>query len=178
MFTSKETRKAWSFFRSTSSRNWLPACFSSGRTYCWLPEVSSRIPRVRGKSVSAWKFLRVCGTLSSATLQSFLVRWGTRIPLLSFTVKKRSTRFTWSLKVATDCCWSSWVAGAVLTGGASGDGANCAQSDSDNIGAASRTAAALQEKRILVNRRSPPHEESITQDIEGTAGQPEARSRV
>ncbi len=122
-FTSNESRKASSCLRRTCSRNWLPACCSRGSTRCWLPEVSSRMPRVSGWLVSATKLLSVCGALSSSTEQFCWFRCGTRLPLLSLTVKNRSTRFTVCLKVATGVS-SGGGAGALLTGDASGEGAS------------------------------------------------------
>ena len=122
-FTSNETRKASSFCRSTRWRNWLPASCSRGKTFCWLPEVSSRIPRVNGWLVSATKLFSVCGDLSSVTVQSFFVKCGTSSPFLSLTVKNRSTRFTFTFKVATAVS-SATGAGALLTGDSSGDGAS------------------------------------------------------
>ena len=46
-----------------------------------------------------------------------------QVPFLSFTVKNRSTRFTLALRVSTGVS-SGGGAGALLTGGASGEGAS------------------------------------------------------
>ena len=71
---SKEMRKASSLGVRTSRRKVAPDSFSSGSTFIWLPEVSSRMPMVSGRFFSWVKFLMVCGTLSSVRAQSFLTR--------------------------------------------------------------------------------------------------------
>ena len=63
-----------------------PESFSSGRTFVWLPLVSSRMPMVRGRFFSCVMFLMVCGSWSSATWQSSLRRLETK-PFLSRTEK-------------------------------------------------------------------------------------------
>src|SRR5271166_1486766 len=84
------------------------------------------MPSVRGRSASDEKFLMVCGCLSSRMPQSFFVSVETRPLCLSRTVKKRLTRFTFTLRVAAGASSVSGVSGTVLTGGASGEGADCA----------------------------------------------------
>ena len=72
----------------------LAACLLLQRQQrCWLPEVSSRIPSVRGRPVSATKLLSVCGTLSS-TPSILLGQMRNDVAVLVLTVKNMSTRFT------------------------------------------------------------------------------------
>src|SRR5271157_1525735 len=107
------------------------------------------MPSVSGWLVSATKLLSFCGALSSVTVQSSLVRCGTRFPFLSFTVKNTSTRLTLSLNVATDSS-SGDGAGAVLTGGASGEGESWAQPAVDNPGRPNKKAAIPNPTRMLI----------------------------
>ena len=112
------------------------------------------MPRVMGCWVSATKLFSVCGALSSLMVQSSLVRWGTRLPCLSFTVKKTSTRLTLTLKVAVGIS-SAAGAGAWLTGGASGEGASWAHAAAEkpgrpDIGRPSNRAAIPKRVFILV----------------------------
>ena len=107
------------------------------------------MPSVSGWSVSATKLLSVCGTLFSSTLQFCWVRCGTRFPFLSLTVKNRSTRFTFTLKVATGVS-SGGGAGAVLTGGASGEGASWAHPATANAGRPTISAKMTLWSRILI----------------------------
>src|SRR5579863_76445 len=73
--------------------------------------------------------------------QSSLVRWGTRLPCLSFTMKNTLTRLTLSLRVSIDSSLSG-CAGAVLAGGgASGEGASCADTARGKAARPSRKAA-------------------------------------
>jgi hypothetical protein len=60
-----------------------------------------------------------------------------------------STRLTWSLKVATDWSSTGW-AGALLTGGASGEGASWARAVPDSAGKPIINAAIPNQVRILV----------------------------
>src|SRR5579863_1074896 len=149
-FTSNDKRNAWSFDFRTRCRNSLPACCSRGSTSIWLPEVSSRIPSVSGRCVSAVKFFRVWGTLSSATEQSSLVRCGTSCPDLFLTVKNRSTRFTFSFSVPVDSS-SGAGGGAVLTGGASGEGTSCPQAAALSRGSAKIKTKRVRETRMLLS---------------------------
>ena len=71
---SKEMRKASSLGVRTLRRKVAPDCCSSGNTFIWLPDVSSRMPMVSGRFFSCVKFLMVCGTLSSVMAQSLLAR--------------------------------------------------------------------------------------------------------
>ncbi len=144
----------------TRSRNWLPACCSSGSTRCWLPEVSSRIPSVSGRWVSAIKLLSFCGTLSSRIVQSSCVRCGTRLPSLSLTVKNISTRFTSTLRVVSGAS-STCAAGAVLTGGASGEGASWPHATADSPGRPNTRAAIPSRMRMQLFRRKWNLEDSI-----------------
>jgi hypothetical protein len=94
-----------------------PTSFSISKTCRWLPLESIRIPRVRGRSDSAVKYLIVCGLPSSLTLKSFLVKLGISPPFLSLTLKKSCTTLTLTLSVPTDWSRSSfWLSGDGLSG--------------------------------------------------------------
>ena len=62
---SKEMRKASSLGLMTSLRKRAPASCSRGRTLVWEPEVSRRMPMVRGRFFSWVKFLMGWSTLFS-----------------------------------------------------------------------------------------------------------------
>ncbi len=72
--TSKVMRKARSLGVRTSLRKRTADCCSRGRTCCWLPLVSRRMPMVRGRFFSWVRVLMVWGWWSSRTRQSEGVR--------------------------------------------------------------------------------------------------------
>ena len=86
--TSKLMTNAMSLGRNISSRKLAPTSFSISSTWCWLPLESIRMPRVRGRSDSAAKYLMVCGLPSSKSWKSLLVRFGNQPALLVLDVEK------------------------------------------------------------------------------------------
>ncbi len=70
------------------------------------------MPRVRGRSDSAAKYLMVSGLPSSRSWKSLLVKLGISPPFLSLTLKKSWTTLTLTFRVPTDWSrssdWLSW----------------------------------------------------------------------
>ena len=98
-FTSNESRNAWSFCLQHALKK------LAARLLLQRQHVASGCPTCRAESPASaadafppTKLFSVCGTLSSETDQSSLVRCGTRLPDLFLTVKNRSTRFTLQLQ--------------------------------------------------------------------------------
>src|ERR1700756_3139925 len=81
--------------------------------------------------------------------QSSLLKCGTSSPDLFFTVKNRSTRFTFNRSVPIDSS-SGGRGGALLTGGASGEGTSCPHAAAVNSGRATRNTARKRETRISI----------------------------
>src|ERR1035438_7587769 len=126
MLMSKEMRKASSLGVRTLRRKVAPDCCSSGSTFIWLPDVSSRIPMVSGRFFSCVKFLMVCGTLSSVMAQSLLARLVMK-PSLSRAEKKRLTRLTFSFNVGASTSELDRPGASLGGGGAPGEGASWAR---------------------------------------------------
>ena len=110
--TSKLITNAMSLGRRISARKLAPTSFSISSTLCWLPLASIRMPRVRGRSDSAAKYLMVSGLPSSRSWKSLLARLGISPPFLSLTLKKSWTTLTLTFRVLTDwsrsSVWLSW----------------------------------------------------------------------
>ena len=86
--TSKLMTNARSLGRKISLRKLAPTSFSISRTLCWLPLESIRIPRVRGRSDSAAKYLMVCRLAVFEKLEIVLGQAGNQPAFLVFDVEK------------------------------------------------------------------------------------------
>ena len=93
MSTSKLMTKASSLERSMLSRNDPPTSFSMSRTRCWLPLESIRMPSVSGRSVSALKYLIVCGLPVLEEIEVVLGEAWDQRTMLIFDVEKQLHNF-------------------------------------------------------------------------------------
>ena len=86
--TSKLMTNARSLGRRISLRKLAPTCFSISRTRCWLPLESIRMPRVRGRSDSAVKYLMVSRFAVFEELKIVLGQAGNQPAFLVLDVEK------------------------------------------------------------------------------------------